>query len=61
MTTIIDRGLLDRAIEAFDLQAYCIEHGGNEVQAGPWVLICPTCGKPKLAVHLGQGVALLEM
>jgi len=37
--------------DAFDLDAYVIDHGGVEIQTGEWLLVCPMCGKRKLAVN----------
>lgn len=38
------------AIDAFDLEAYVQERGADEIQAGQWMLTCPSCMKPKLIV-----------
>lgn len=46
--------LVIRAVEAFDLLGYVIDHGGREVQSNEWVLTCPTCGKEKLTVELNR-------
>lgn len=44
--------MIQRAIEQFDLQGYVIDHGGRQAQPGQWELMCPTCGKMKLVVHI---------